>query len=163
MRSLLASAILLALLAAPVSAKDSLGVFSNWGAFRDPATPRCYAIAMAEKSRRSRDQQPFATVATWPTRGVRGQVHWQLSRKLGKGSRVNLQIGTHRFDLTGSGANAWAKDKAMDAAIVAAMRSASSMTIYGRDSRGVLFSDSYNLDGVATAMDAATVGCARQG
>lgn len=30
-------------------ARDSLGVFGTWGAFRDPGVPRCYAIAMAEK------------------------------------------------------------------------------------------------------------------
>mgnify|MGYP004448417987 CR=1 FL=1 len=33
-------------LTTPLSAKDSLGVFSDWGAFRDAAVPRCYAIAM---------------------------------------------------------------------------------------------------------------------
>ncbi len=32
----------------PAAAKDSLGVFSDWGAFRDPSVPRCYAIAMPE-------------------------------------------------------------------------------------------------------------------
>ena len=40
-------ALVLLALAVPLSAKDSLGVFSDWGAFRDPAVPRCYAIAMA--------------------------------------------------------------------------------------------------------------------
>ena len=35
-------------LASPLAAKDSLGVFGDWGAFRDPAVPRCYAIAAAD-------------------------------------------------------------------------------------------------------------------
>ena len=40
---------MLALLASPLAAKDSLGVFGQWGAFRDPQVPRCYAIAAADK------------------------------------------------------------------------------------------------------------------
>jgi len=27
------------------AAPTALGIFDGWGAFRDPATPRCYAIA----------------------------------------------------------------------------------------------------------------------
>jgi hypothetical protein len=72
-----------------------------------------------------------------------------------------LTIGDRKFALTGAGGNAWAKDRTMDAAIVAAMRSASRMTVRAKDSRGRNFSNTYDLDGSATAMDAATVGCAR--
>ena len=38
----------LACLAVPAAARDSLGVFGSWGAFRDPQVPRCYAIAAAQ-------------------------------------------------------------------------------------------------------------------
>ena len=69
--------------------------------------------------------------------------------------------GGQRFELTGAGSDAWARDRRMDAAIVAAMRSAATMTVNARDRTGRRFSDSYRLDGAATAMDAATVGCAR--
>ena len=44
------AAVALLAAAAPLQAKDSLGVFGDWGAFRDElrngAGPRCYAIAM---------------------------------------------------------------------------------------------------------------------
>jgi hypothetical protein len=36
--------------AAPATARDSLGIWNDWGAFRDAAVPRCYAIAMAQPS-----------------------------------------------------------------------------------------------------------------
>ncbi|MEP2547323.1 MAG: hypothetical protein ABJH34_04005, partial [Qipengyuania citrea] len=64
-------------LTTPLSAKDSLGVFSDWGAFRDAAVPRCYAIAMPAASRLQRDSEPFATIGTWPRRGLRGQGHFR--------------------------------------------------------------------------------------
>ena len=49
----------------------------------------------------------------------------------------------------------------MDAAIIAAMRSADSMSVRAIDRSGRRFTDRYSLEGAATAMDAATVGCAR--
>ena len=153
------AALALLSLAAPLAAKDSLGVFGQWGAFRDPQVPRCYAIAAAENA--ARDHAPFASVGTWPRRGVRGQVHLRLSRSVAQGAAITLSLGGRRFALAGAGGDAWARDATMDAAIVAAMRSAPSMAVYSRDRSGRRFTERYSLEGAATAMDAATVGCAR--
>lgn len=150
-----------ALFSAPLAAKESLGMFSTWGAFKDADIKRCYAIAKPAPSTLDRDYEPYATIGTWPGRDVRGQVHFRLSRKMAEQPAITLAIGGERFSLTGGGGDAWAQDKAMDAAIVAAMRSAGSMTIGARDQRGRRFSNTYDLSGAATAMDAATVGCAR--
>lgn len=150
------------LLAAPAIARDSLGVFDSWGAFRDPRVPRCYAIAAAEPSSRERRFEPFASVGTWPNRGVRNQLHIRLSREVGDGRAIRLRVGRETFDLVGGGGDAWARDKAMDAAVIAAMRSAGSMRVSATDKRGNSFSDRYDLGGAANAIDAATVGCARK-
>ncbi len=161
-RLLLSAALTLA--AAPALARDSLGLFETWGAFRDPAAgsagPRCYAIAKAEPSRLRRDYPPYASVGSWPRLGQRGQLHFRLSRRLAPGGRIGLAIGDQRFQLTGGGGDAWAADRRMDAAIVAAMRSARSMTVSARGSDGRGFSNSWPLAGAATAMDAAAIGCA---
>ena len=149
-------------LAAPLAAKDSLGVFGQWGAFRDTAPARCYAIAMAEPSSARRDTQPFASIANWPSRNVRGQVHVRMSRQLADTPRLSLAVGGERFTLAGGGSDGWAKDAAGDRAIVAAMRGASRMSVSGTDARGNRFTDRYSLDGAATAIDAATIGCARR-
>ena len=160
MRKLIAVAALT--LAAPLAAKDSLGVFSDWGAFRDPSLPRCYAIAMPEDTRARRDVEPCATVCTWPRQKIRWQVHFRLSRQLAQRPRITLSIGARSFQLTGGGGDAWAEDRTMDAAIVAAMRSASRMTVRATGTNGRRFSDSYSLSGAATAMDAATLSCSRR-
>jgi hypothetical protein len=146
-------------LAAPLAGKDSLGVFGDWAAFSDPAVPRCYAIVAAEKG--SGAFQAYADVATWPRQGVRGQVHFRLSRQLSASSHPSLSLGGKRYPLAGGGADVWALDKRADAAIVAAMRSADSMSLTATDRAGRRFTDRYSLKGAATAMDAATVGCAR--
>lgn len=149
------------LLAAPLAAKDSLGIFADWGAFRDGSVPRCYAIAMPVESRARRDLAPFATVGTWPRRNLRGQVHFRLSRQIANRATVTLTLGRKSYRLVGGGADAWAQDRTMDAAIVAAMRSTQRMTIRSTDRSGRRFSDSYSLSGAASAMDAATLGCSR--
>lgn len=155
-----AAGLIAALIAAPALARDSLGMFNSWAAFRDPQAPRCYAIAMAAPSTMQRDFQPYADVAWWPRHGVRGQVHFRLSRKLAPNAAISLSIGGQKIPLVGGGGDAWAADKRGDAAIMAAMRSAKEMTVNARDAAGRGFSNSYDLQGAATAMDAAAVGCA---
>lgn len=157
----LAAGLALLALPGPAPARDNLGIYGQWGAFRDPAVPRCYAIAMADPSQLEREIQPFAAVGSWPRRGERGQVYLRLSRRLAQGAMPTLSIDGQRFALVGSGTDGWTADKRMDAAVIAAMRSARTMRVTGRDGRGRVFGDSYTLAGAATAIDAATVGCAR--
>ncbi|WP_298167970.1 invasion associated locus B family protein [Novosphingobium sp.] len=158
-RALVAAALLVA---APAMARDSLGIWNSWGAFSDAGVPRCYAIAMADKVEgRVNEMQPYFTVGNWPRRGARGEVHVRLSRKIGPGATVTLSVGGQRFALVAGAADAWAADQRMDAAIVAAMRSASSMSVTARSDTGRTFTDTYTLAGAASAMDAALLGCAQ--
>lgn len=150
---------LLALGAAPAQARDALGTFGAWGAFRDAGIPRCYAIAMPEKSTKA-EGDAYADVGLWPKKGVRGQVHFRLSRRMQPGTGVQLSLGGQHYRLTGGGIDAWAADARMEAAILAAMRSGEIMTVSSRDGAGRLFSDQYTLPGAATAIDAAALGCA---
>jgi hypothetical protein len=158
----LLAAMLTAALAAPAAARDSLGIWNTWGAFSDAGVPRCYAIAMAQAPRgRVNEFQPYFTVGTWPRRGARGEIHVRLSRKVGPGAVVTLTVGAQRFALLAGTADAWAADRRMDAAVVAAMRSAAMMSVTARSASGRTFTDTYPLAGAASAMDAATLGCAQ--
>jgi len=162
LRILSATAAITCLALAPsAQARESLGLYGTWGAFRDPLVPRCYAIAKAEPSAKRRDYEPYAAIGTWPKRGARGQVHFRLSRKLAQNAVITLRVGDRRLQLTGGGGDAWPRSDADNAAISAAMRSARTMTIGARDDRGLPFGDTYVLPGAASAMDAALIGCAR--
>ncbi len=161
MKRVVAGFWILGMMLSQAQARDSLGVFGGWGAFRDPAIPRCYAIA--EPSRRSNAKagwRAFASVGTWPRQRTRGQLHIRLSRETGAGAKVYLSIGERRFALVSGKADAWAQDARMDAAIVAAMRSTTTMSVESTSTNGGRFSDLYELKGAATAMDAAALGCA---
>lgn len=148
-------------LPAPAAARDALGIFGRWGAFRDARPLRCFAIAEPPRSFRDATFRPFATVATWPGRNLRGQVHIRLRKARLPGASITLAIGEQRFPMVGGGADAWAPDSRADAAIVAAMRSGTSMSVSTRAENGRAFADAYALKGAATAIDAAALGCAR--
>ena len=148
---------------APVAAqRQSLGIFYQWGAFRDEAPKRCFAVAEPQQSARPEGWRPFASVGFWPGPGVSGQVHFRLSRAKRPGSAVLLRIDDRTFLLVGGGANAWAPDARADAEITAAMRSGINMIVETRSDRGALVRDYYQLRGAATAIDAAAAGCARR-
>lgn len=143
-------------------ARDSLAVVERWAAFRDPATPRCYAISQpVTLPRWDARWKPFASVGYWPRQGVRGQINIRLSRALRPGSEAVLVIGNQRFPLVGGGADVWARDRQGDAAMLAAMRSGNRMLVGGISEKGNRFVDAYQLRGAATAIDAAALGCAR--
>ncbi len=138
--------------------RESLGVFDSWGAFRDAAPARCYAISQPVQGAR---RGAFASIANWPRAGSRNQIHVRLSRPRDPRAKVTLSIGERRFELTAGASDAWASDVRTDAAIVAAIRSSRSMSVETLASGGGAFADVYALKGAATAIDAAAMGCAR--
>ncbi|MFL9839542.1 hypothetical protein ABS767_01085 [Sphingomonas sp. ST-64] len=142
----------------PSQGRESLGVFEGWGAFRDAAPARCYAIAQTVRGRSA----AFASVANWPRSGARNQIHVRLSRARDPRAKVTLAIGERRFELKAGASDAWAPDARTDRAIVAAMRSSRSMSVESVARGGGAFADVYALAGAATAIDAAALGCARR-
>ena len=147
---------------APLCARESLGIYGQWGAFRDDQGPRCYAIAMPARTSGESEFAAFAAISHWPARRVRAQVHLRASRAMAEETRVTLRVGRESFTLIGNGNNAWAENSGDDAAIGAAMRGASAMILTARDADGRRFSDTYDLTGISSAIDAASLGCTRR-
>ncbi|MFN3387890.1 MAG: hypothetical protein ACK40O_03095 [Allosphingosinicella sp.] len=148
-------------LAAPAAAQqEAIGIFSLWGAFRDPG--RCYAIAQPQGRPRAEDGRAFASLGWWPGRNVQGQLHIRLSRAKRAGSAILLRIDDRTFQLIGGGADAWAPSPRADAEIAAAIRTGLEMSVETRSQQGGLIRDRYALRGAATAMDAAAIACARR-
>src|SRR3546814_16674253 len=104
-------------------------IFDGWGAFRDPATPRCYAIAAPAATVGTPRVKAYASVGYWPKSRIRGQFYVRLSKARAPDRELRLTIGSRRFILTGNGAHGWASDARMAAAIVAAMRTAPSLSV----------------------------------
>jgi hypothetical protein len=140
--------------------RTAIGVFRDWGAFREgPATAptRCFAIAEPPRGTAAAGRGAFASVASWPAKRIRAQLAIRLSHP--PRGTVTLSIANASFVLVSQGQDAWAHDRHADAAIVATMRSGSSMSISGVTADGVPFADAYRLRGAASAIDAASLAC----
>lgn len=141
---------------APAAAREPIGLWSGWGAFRDVSPPRCYAIAQPVNRRSG-----FVTVAHRPGQAG-GQLHLRLSRPRSAQAAVTLSVGERRFTLTAKGADAWAPDGRTDAAVITAMRDGRSMSMETVAANGRPFADVYALSGAPTAVDAAALACLRR-
>lgn len=143
----------------PVAARDRLGVYQSWAAFRDPETPRCYAIAAPEETARKPHLKAFFSIGFWPRRRVSHQIFVQLSRERASNSVITISAAGRRFRLNSQGSSGWASDRRMDLAIIAAMRSDTSLSVesIGRNGRAIV--DAYALRGAPSAIDAAALGC----
>ncbi|PTQ13450.1 hypothetical protein CLG96_05000 [Sphingomonas oleivorans] len=150
------------IVSAPAAAREALGIFGTWGAFRDARPPRCFAIAEPAGAPRG-EWRPFLSVARWPARGVAGQIHVRLSRARAAGAPVYVTIGSFKARLVAGGVDGWAADARADAAIVAAMRGGDRLVVTSNGVDGRRFTDVYPLRGAATAIDAATLACAKRG
>jgi hypothetical protein len=153
---LLAATLLLA--PGPARARDTIAVHGGWAAFRDARPARCFAVADPAGDVPATGWRPFASVSI-PPGGGGGQINIRLRHRKLRGAPVFLSVGGRRFRLIAGGSDAWARDAAEDAAIVAAMRSAPSMSVEARRQDGRAFVDVYRLRGAATAIDAAALAC----
>ena len=151
-----------ALLLAAASDRTTLGVYESWGAFRDGAPPRCFAIAAPIRAGAASRWRPFASVVSRFGRDRRSAIFLRLSTTRSLVTPVTLAIGERRFRLSGNDTAAWSPDAATDRAIVAAMRGSRSMSVSSVTAGGRPFADTYALAGAATAIDAAALGCTGQ-
>ena len=145
--------------ASPVDARDRLGIYQSWAAFKDAETPRCYAIA-APESRISGSVRPgYFSIGFWPRKAVKHQIYVSLSRDRSSNSGITISVGGRRFRLKAAQTGGWAADQRMDVALVAAIRSSASLSVesIGRD--GLAIVDAYSLRGAPSAIDAAALGC----
>lgn len=156
-----AAALLLLAAAAPPPEPTVLGIYGRWGAFAAAEPTHCYAIAQPVETVRGATGRPFASIATWPGRRTRNQLHVRLSRQRRADAAIILSVGERRFTLTGGAVDGWSPDAATDRAIVTALRGNRSMSVesVGADGRSLV--DVYQLSGAATAIDAAALACRR--
>ncbi|WP_380782444.1 invasion associated locus B family protein [Sphingomonas sp. R86520] len=151
------AALLLLAVAVPAAARDTIGIYKGWGAFRDATPDRCFAIARPVMA--GGRTSGFASIATWPKRGLRASFYVRLSRERDRSAGVTLTVGERRFALVANGLDAWASDAPSDRAIVAALRSGRSMSVEAVGVGGRPFADVYALSGAASAIDAAVLRC----
>ena len=151
-------AALLLFFAAPAAAQQIVFAGGHWAAIDRGSVCEAgsRALRIAEKDK-VQARAGFAFDAAGPRHG---QFFALLSRAPRAGSTVVLTVGDQPFLLASNGQWAWSSSPAQEQAIIGAVRSAGGLTVRARDQAGSRFTDRYQLDGDATAIDAAAARCA---
>jgi hypothetical protein len=138
----------------PVQAKDTLGVFGDWGAFKDRRV--CYAVSSPTGSSGKGRAAPQLVVSKWPGQNVPMQV------MVGGGTALQsatLRAGSQSFKLAVRGDSGWLADSGSDAQALAALAASGAASVTGRSARGSKFTDSYSLTGFSEAWATAQKAC----
>lgn len=120
----------------------------------------CEALSRSQRIAAKDKVQPVAGLSFAPDRRRWGEFHARLSRMPRADASVTLEVGRQPFLLAVRGDWAWSRGPSQAQAIIAALRTATTMNITSRDAAGDRFSDPYLVDGAPTAIDAAAARCA---
>ncbi len=142
----------------PLNAADLVGIYGQWGAFRQAGGAKCYAIRLPEQDG---GQNAYLSVVIKENEAPKFYARLARSRSLT--SDASASVGGRRFVLGGNGRDLFARDSRMDRAIIAAIRSARALSIEAVGSDGRAIVDAYDLQGAATAIDAARLACRGDG
>ena len=145
----------------PTSASGRGGIIyagAAWAAVDRGAT--CEALSRSTRIAAKGKVQATAGFAFSADRRRWGEFHALLRRMPRAGAAVMLKIDSQPFLLVSRDNMAWSSGPLQERAIIAALRSASAMTVESRDAAGRSLIDPYSLDGAATAIDAAAAACA---
>lgn len=157
MQRLLALSILLTAAFAPAHA-GIVYAGPAWAAIDRGAT--CEALSRSVRIAAKGKVQAIAGFTFSADRRRWGEFHALLRRMPRAGAAVMLRIGETPFLLVSRGNEAWSTGPLQEQAIIAAIRSASGMSVESRDAAGRSFVDPYSLAGAPTAIDAAAAACA---
>ncbi|MGA0594471.1 invasion associated locus B family protein [Enterovirga sp. CN4-39] len=121
----------------------------------------CYALSQP-KSRTPanlKDTPAYVFVSFRPAENVRNEVATVLGFNAKDGGDASVTIGNASFPLVTKAQNAWVKNPAEEAQVIAAMSRGQTMTLSVTSARGNKTGDRYSLAGFAQALDRAKKEC----
>lgn len=150
--------------AAPSATPTHLGQFGDWGAFTASPSGKkvCFVIARPSASKmspsgRSRDPAHFF-ISTRPSEKVKEEVSTVLGYGL-KPDSATAAIGSASFAMVAQNDGAWIRNAADEARMIDALRKGGDLVVKGTSTRGTETTDTYNLKGLAQALDRAAQEC----
>jgi hypothetical protein len=141
------------LVTAPALARDSLGLFGDWGAFKQRGS--CYATTASTSDAQGRKAPAFLTITRWA-----GNRNPQVMLGLGTNAKsAKLSAGGQGFTPQVRGDAAWMPDSRGDALLIAALSGSSTATVSMISPRNNRLTDRYSLKGFNEAWRAVQTGC----
>ncbi len=151
-------AILAALTAsAAAQSPTRINQFNAWGAYSyDSSNGKvCYILSVPTQSSPENVNHGdiFFLVSQRPGQNVSYEPQAMMGYPLADASKVRVTVDGREFVLFTRENSAWVENAAEEPALVAAMRSGSTMTVNATSGRGTATSYSYSLSGVTAALN----------
>jgi hypothetical protein len=163
-RAVRAACALAALVATPALAQEVtlLGKFKDWSAYAAAGSPKvCFAVAKpTSSSPKNVKRGPiFFYISQWPADKVVNEISVKMGYPFADGAKATVTVGTAKFELFTKDEGGFVDKPDMEAKLIEAMKSGSTMKIDGKSARGTATSDAYSLNGLGDALDRATKEC----
>jgi len=140
-------------------AQTNIGSFRVWNAYTAEAAygKVCFIASQPQDSRYSQSvsaRDPvFFMITSVPARSIQNETSTIIGYALAQDAHVTVDIDGQKFELfTDYSDAAWARPEE-EAALVAAMKAGTRMTVQGKSRRGTITTDIYSLLGVTAALD----------
>ena len=146
-----------------------LGSFRDWTAYQTNAADGkvCYALSTptAVLPKKAARDPIYFIISTWPGRSATDELEVVPGYQYKAGEPALAQVGAQKTEFftqnDGKAGAAWVKEQANEAALVSAMRGGSTLTVSGVSKRGTKTTDTYSLNGITSALDAAHKACGK--
>ncbi len=161
-KSALALALVLAMgLPAVAQSARVLGDFRDWSSYAadDGSGTICFAMTKPKTSDPAVDAQAYLYITNRPGEDVAGEFNVVGGYTFQTGSVATVSVGGQSFALFTQGDAAWLDDSGQSAALAAAIRAGSSLTIQGTNAAGAQVIQNYSLSGATAAQQAIGAEC----
>ena len=140
-----------------------LGQFGDWSAFQvgNAKGRSCFTISSPKERKPDKLERDPATffVTRRPGEGVHNEISLILGFPTKEGGSASLKIGKTAYSLYTKDTNAWVKNAAEEATVIATMKKGSNLIFEGTSKRGNKTTDRYSLTGLPQALDTITKAC----
>ena len=161
-KSALALAIVLAT-ALPALAQSArvLGDFRDWSSYAadDGSGTICFAMTKPKSSDPAAEGQAYLYITNRPGEDVTGEINIVAGYTFQTGSVATVSVGGQNFALFTQGDAAWLDDSGQSAALAAAIRAGSALTVQGTNAAGTQVIQNYSLSGATAAQQAIGAEC----
>jgi hypothetical protein len=140
-----------------------LGTFEAWEAYKnnDARGAVCWAVTQPQtKEPATAKRDPiYFIITTWPKQNISNEPSIVIGYQFKDAGQATVEVGSDKFSFFTKADGAWLNDKAVEARLIAALRSNGEMTVKGFSKRGTLTTDTYSLKGLSAALDKVSEGC----
>jgi hypothetical protein len=158
-----ALALALVLAATPVMAQSArvLGDFRDWSSFAadDGSGTICFAMTKPKTSDPAAEGQAYLYITNRPGEDVSGEFNVVAGYTFQTGSVATVSVGGQSFSLFTQNDAAWLDDSGQSAALAAAIRAGSALTVQGVNAAGTQVIQNYSLSGATAAQQAIGAEC----